>query len=227
MNSRSTPSKPSAAEGDFSADFSGEASADEESVGPPDEELVERAQNGDMEAFDVLVTRYRGKIYGMIYHLVHNEADAWDLAQDAFVKAWKALPKFQGKSRFYTWLYRISHNVVYDWLRKKSNVAEKREFDESFVGDPIAEGAPTVPKEVDGPDKEAVRHDLRKEIQEALNKLSPEHRETILLREVEGMKYDEIAESMNCSTGTVMSRLFYARKNLQQLLGDLRQRSSS
>lgn len=223
MKPSNTPSKPSGATGGFSGDSSG-SSEDDELIGPPDEELVERAQGGDMEAFDVLVTRYRGKIYGMIYHLVHNEADAWDLAQDAFVKAWKALPRFEGKSRFYTWLYRISHNVVYDWLRKKGNVAERKEFDESFVGDPVAENAPTVPKPVDSPDREAVRQDLRDEIQAALDRLSPEHRETIVLREVEGLKYDEIAECMGCSTGTVMSRLFYARKNLQQMLGEARNR---
>lgn len=218
MNSESTASKTSEAS---------TAADDAEVLGPPDEELVERAQMGDNDAFDQLVTRYRGKIFAMIYNLVHNEADAWDLAQDAFVKAWRALPKFQGKSAFYTWLYRISHNVVYDWLRKKANVVDKKEFDETFVGDPTAENAPTVPKSIDTPEEEAERHDLRREIEAALAKLSPEHRETIVLREIEGLKYDEIAERMDCSTGTVMSRLFYARKNLQELLADTRERSRS
>lgn len=218
MNSESTASKTSEAS---------TAADDAEVLGPPDEELVERAQMGDDDAFDQLVTRYRGKIFAMIYNLVHNEADAWDLAQDAFVKAWRALPKFQGKSAFYTWLYRISHNVVYDWLRKKANVVDKKEFDETFVGDPTAENAPTVPKSIDTPEEEAERHDLRREIEAALAKLSPEHRETIVLREIEGLKYDEIAERMDCSTGTVMSRLFYARKNLQELLADTRERSRS
>lgn len=218
MNSESTASKISEAS---------TATDDAEVLGPPDEELVERAKMGDNDAFDQLVTRYRGKIFAMIYNLVHNEADAWDLAQDAFVKAWRALPKFQGKSAFYTWLYRISHNVVYDWLRKKANVVDKKEFDETFVGDPTAENAPTVPKSIDTPEEEAERHDLRREIEAALAKLSPEHRETIVLREIEGLKYDEIAERMDCSTGTVMSRLFYARKNLQQLLADTRERSRS
>lgn len=223
MNSHRTASKPSKAS--LGSEENAPVEVDEEFIGPPDDELVERAQMGDPEAFDQLVTRYRGKIYAMIYHLVQNDADAWDLAQDAFVKAWRALPKFQGKSAFYTWLYRISHNVVYDWLRKKANVVDKREFDETFVGDPTAENAPTVPKSVDAPDEEAERHDLRLEIQAALEKLSPEQRETILLREVEGLKYDEIAERMDCSTGTVMSRLFYARKNLQEWLAHTRDRS--
>ncbi len=219
MKTEKTPSKPVEAQ----RGSSGVSSVPEE--GPPDASLVERAQQGDLEAFDTLVIRYRGKIFGMIYHLVHNEADAWDLAQDAFVKAWRALPKFKGKSQFYTWLYRIAHNVVYDWLRKKANVVDTREFDETFVGDPTAENSPTVPRPVDAPDEQAERHDLRLEIQAALEKLSPEHRETILLREIEGLKYEEIAERMECSTGTVMSRLFYARKNLQEFLEETRRRS--
>lgn len=220
MKSDKPPSKPLGA----SEGSSGEAS---DPFDPADDVLVERAQKGDPEAYDALVLRYRGKIFGMIYHLVQNEADAWDLSQDAFVKAWRALPKFKGNSQFYTWLYRISHNVVYDWLRKKANVVDTREFDETFVGDPTAENSPTVPKAVDAPDEQAERHDLRLEIQAALDKLSPEHRETVLLREVEGLKYEEIAERMHCSTGTVMSRLFYARKNLQELLADTHLRSRS
>lgn len=192
---------------------------------PGDEDLVARAQAGDLDAFDLLVTRYRGKIFAMIYHLVQNEADAWDLAQDAFVKAWRALPGFKGKSRFYTWLYRISHNVAYDWLRKKANVADTREFDEAYAGDPVAVDAPTVPKAASPPDQAAELADLRREIEAALAKLSPEHRETILLREIEGLKYEEIAERMGCSTGTVMSRLFYARRNLQDFLAGARRRS--
>lgn len=220
MKSEETTSKPS------KASSRPASPAPESDEGPDDAALVARAQQGDSEAFDQLVTRYRGKIFAMIYHLVQNEADAWDLAQDAFVKAWRALPKFKGNSAFYTWLYRISHNVVYDWLRKKANVVDTREFDETFLGgDPTAENAPTVPRASETPDEQAERHDLRLEIQAALEKLSPEHRETILLREVEGLKYEEIAERMDCSTGTVMSRLFYARKNLQQLLENTRERT--
>jgi len=214
MNSRDTPSKVS----ESSSGFAGEVSP------PSDESLVEQAQRGDLEAFDALVTRYRGRIYAMIYHLVQNEADAWDLAQDSFVKAWRALPKFKGQSGFYTWLYRVSHNVVYDWLRKKSNVAVTREFDETFSSDPTALDAPTAPKAADAPDRQAERGDLRREIEAALAKLSPEHRETIILREVEGLKYEEVAERMECSIGTVMSRLFYARRKLQDLLRDTHDR---
>jgi RNA polymerase sigma-70 factor (ECF subfamily) len=214
MNSRDIPSK-----------VSESASGSPGEVSPPsDESLVEQAQGGDLEAFDALVTRYRGRIYAMIYQLVQNEADAWDLAQDSFVKAWRALPKFKGQSGFYTWLYRVSHNVVYDWLRKKSNVAVTREFDDAVANDPTALDAPTAPRTGDAPDRQAERGDLRREIEAALARLSPEHRETILLREVEGLKYEEIADRMECSVGTVMSRLFYARRKLQDLLRDTHDR---
>ncbi len=84
-----------------------------------DLDLVKRSQAGDTRAFDVLVTRYRGRIYAMTYHLIQNETEAWDLAQEAFIKAWRALPTFKHDAGFYTWLYRIAHNVSYDWLRKK------------------------------------------------------------------------------------------------------------
>lgn len=216
MKSKETPSKESEP-ASVSSGIDSLAGED----GPTDEVLVERAQAGDLDAFDLLVTRYRGRIYSMIYPLVQNEADAWDLAQDAFVKAWRALPKFKGQSRFYTWFYRVTHNVVYDWLRKKSNVAQNLEFDEAVASDPLASGAPTAPRPDDAPDRQAERSDLRRDIEDALAKLSPEHRETILLREVEGLKYEEIAERMECSTGTVMSRLFYARRKLQDLLRDI------
>lgn len=195
-----------------------------ESSGPPapvdaaDADLVARCQSGDMEAFEILVTRYRGKIFAMILNMIHNEADAWDLSQDTFVRAWQALPKFKGKSSFYTWLYRIGHNVVYDWLRKKSNQTTKIEFDEAVGSDATAMNAPTAPKPPGAPDLAAQRSDLRRALDEALGRLSPEHREVVLLKEVEGLQYQEIAERIDCSIGTVMSRLFYARKKLQELL---------
>jgi RNA polymerase sigma-70 factor (ECF subfamily) len=216
MNPRDTPSK---ATETSPPELSGAAAPPD--GGPPDEVYVERAQGGDLEAFDRLVTRHRGRIFTMIQHLVQNEADAWDLAQDAFVKAWRALPRFQGQSRFYTWLYRVAHNVVYDWLRKKSNASGNlREYDETIANEGIIAEAPTAPRAVESPDRAAELKDLRRDIQAALEKLSPEHRETILLREVEGLKYEEIAERMDCSPGTVMSRLFYARRKLQESLQD-------
>lgn len=199
------------------ADDTSNKALDSVSVEPADDILVTRSQAGDMEAFDELVTRYRGKIYAMTVNMIHNEADAWDLAQDTFVKAWKALPKFEARSHFYTWLYRISHNVTYDWLRKKQNQASKAEFDDSIEARHIDKSAPTAPRDITPPDQDAERSELRQNIRDAIAQLSPEHREVILLKEVEGLRYEEIAERVECSTGTVMSRLFYARKKLQTI----------
>lgn len=183
-----------------------------------DVDLVKRAQGGDPSAFDSLVTRYRGKVYGMCYHFVQNEQDAWDLAQEAFIKAWRALPSFKLDSAFYTWLYRIAHNTAYDWLRKR-RIESAGEFDDE-VGRPIAAGAEAVPHDVVRPDDALSNVELGRRIREAIAQLQPDHRTAILLREVEGLSYEEIAKITNCQLGTVMSRLFYARKKLQEMLKD-------
>jgi len=182
--------------------------------------LVTQAQAGDYKAFDQLVTRHRGKVYAMIMNMVKNDADAWDLAQDSFIKAWKALPKFENRSKFSTWLFRISHNVVYDKMRKKKIRSEGELDDQLLDANRIDMTAPTAPKLERRPDEALVGKELKQRIDDALSKISPEHRETIVLREVQGMDYKEIAEIMECSLGTVMSRLFYARKKLQSLLSN-------
>lgn len=183
-----------------------------------DSELVKRAQNGDYAAFDALVTRHRGKQYAMIYTMIKNDADAWDLTQDAFIKAWKALAKFENRSKFSTWLFRISHNVVYDWKRKKKIEGDGELNDELLSVDKLDLRSRTTPSQVDRPDLQMEKAELAAQIEDALAKLSDKHREVVLLREVQGMDYKEIAEILDCSVGTVMSRLFNARKNLQQLL---------
>lgn len=183
-----------------------------------DAELVQEAQAGKMDAFDELVTAYRGNVYAMIVNMVRNEADAWDLAQDTFVKAWKALPKFEARSSFYTWIYRIAHNVTYDWLRKKK--VQGDELDDLNSGQ-IDMAAPTAPKFDPKPDQAMANSELGQRIAVAIEQLSDDHRSVILLREIEGLSYDEIAKVTECSTGTVMSRLYYARKKLQDTLKDL------
>jgi len=198
---------------------SGEAGGDGSQAADVDDvDLVRQAQKGVYDAFDLLVTRHRGKVYAMIMNMVKNDADAWDLSQDAFIKAWKALPKFENRSKFSTWLFRISHNVVYDWIRKKRIQSEGELDDELLNANQIDMSAATVPAQSQRPDEAMTANELRKEITAALNKLSLDHKETIMLREVQGMDYKEIAEIMGCSLGTVMSRLFYARKKLQTLL---------
>ena len=185
------------------AGASPDAGAGEQEV--PDRELIKACQSGDTRAFETLVTRHRGKVYAMVQNMIKNEADAWDLSQEVFLKVWKALPKFESRAKFSTWLYRITHNVVYDWLRK-------RKIDSA--------GSRTSPSVTPRPDHAMVNSELGAKINAALETLNAEHRETILLREVQGFDYKEIAKVMDCSLGTVMSRLYYARKKLQALLSD-------
>lgn len=182
--------------------------------------LVALAQKGDMGAFDKLVIRHRGKIYAMIRNMVKNDADAWDLSQDVFIKAWQALPRFEARARFSTWLYRISHNAVYDWVRRRKIESAGELNDEIFNREKIDSSAKTAPSFVESPDNALSNTELRGKIQAALGKLSADHREVVILKDVQGLSYQEIADVMECSIGTVMSRLFYARQKLQTLLKD-------
>jgi RNA polymerase sigma-70 factor (ECF subfamily) len=184
-------------------------------------DLVKRCQEGDSEAFDQLVTRYRTRVFGMIYNMVHNEQDAWDLAQDSFVKAWKSIKRFRGQSSFYTWIYRIVMNVTIDWIRKKQVKGTGAEFDDSIQLKEIDPASKTMPQAEALPYERMQHGEIRAQIDKAIAQLSPEHRAVILMKEIEDMQYHEIAEALGCSIGTVMSRLFYARKKLQNLLKDV------
>ena len=184
-------------------------------------DLVKQCQAGDSEAFDQLVGRYRNRVFGMIYNMVHNEQDAWDLAQDSFLKAWKSIARFRGQSSFYTWIYRIVMNVTIDWLRKKQVKSGDAEFDDAIQLKEIDPASRTAPKAEALPHEQMEQGEIRARIDEAIKQLSPEHRAVILMKETEDMQYHEIAEALGCSIGTVMSRLFYARKKLQNLLRDL------
>jgi RNA polymerase sigma-70 factor (ECF subfamily) len=186
-----------------------------------DLELVKQCQASQTEAFDELVTRYRTRIFAMIYNMVHNEQDAWDLAQESFVKAWKSIKRFRRHSSFYTWLYRIVMNVTIDWLRKKQIKGAGSEFDDSIQLKEIDPASKTVPKADPLPHERMEQNEIRAKIDNAIGQLSPEHRAVILMKEIEEMQYHEIAETLGCSIGTVMSRHFYARKKLQNLLRDV------
>jgi RNA polymerase sigma-70 factor (ECF subfamily) len=191
------------------------------SEGPDDDfRLVALAQQGDMHAYDALVTRHRGRIFAMIRNMIHQEADAWDLSQEVFIKAWQALPRFEAKARFSTWLYRIAHNSVYDWVRKRKIESVGELNDEIFERERIDSASLTTPSGGESPDATMVQGELRDKIAAALAKISPEHREVVLLKDVQGLSYKEIAEVMSCELGTVMSRLYYARQKLQTLLKD-------
>jgi RNA polymerase sigma-70 factor, ECF subfamily len=184
-------------------------------------DLVKRCQAGETDAFDQLVIRYRTRVFAMIYNMVHNEQDAWDLSQEAFVKAWKSIGRFKGKSSFYTWIYRIVMNVTIDSLRKREVKAGGAEFDDAIQLKEIEPASKTVPKADPLPHKRMERQEIRERIDKAIQQLSPEHRAVILMKEIEEMQYHEIAETLGCSIGTVMSRLFYARKKLQNALRDV------
>jgi RNA polymerase sigma-70 factor, ECF subfamily len=187
----------------------------------PELDLVRQAQAGDTEAFDQLVSRFRTRVFGMIYNMVHNEQDAWDLAQDSFLKAWRSIARFRGQSSFYTWMYRIVMNVTIDALRKKQVKGSGAEFNDEVQLKEIEPASRTVPHGDALPHERMEHKEIRGRIDAAIAQLSPEHRAVILMKEIEDMQYHEIAESLGCSIGTVMSRLFYARKKLQNLLRDV------
>jgi RNA polymerase sigma-70 factor, ECF subfamily len=182
--------------------------------------LIARAQTGDLRAFDELVTRHRGKVHAMIRNMIHHEADAWDLSQEVFIKAWNALPRFEARARFSTWIYRIAHNTVYDWTRRRKIDAVGELDDGIFERESIASSSRTTPFAACSPDEALEGGELRVHIERALAKLSEEHREVVVLKDAHGLAYKEIADVMNTSLGTVMSRLHYARKKLQTLLKD-------
>jgi RNA polymerase sigma-70 factor (ECF subfamily) len=184
-----------------------------------DRELVERCQQGDLDAYGILVGRYRHKVYGLAFSMLRNEQDATDLSQEAFVRGWQGIRRFKKNSSFYTWIYRITTNLVIDVVRRRDR-RPTTAFEEGIEPDtdPSVQKAPsTNPSPVD----EAQRKELRGQIDAALLELSPEHRAVIQLREFEGLDYATIAKATGCSIGTVMSRLHYARRHLQKLLKEV------
>jgi RNA polymerase sigma-70 factor, ECF subfamily len=184
-----------------------------------DRELVERCQRGDVDAYGILVNRYRQRVYGLAYSMVRNEQDAVDLSQETFIKAWQAIRGFKKNASFYTWLYRIATNLCIDSVRKR----ERRPtvpLEETV--DPDADvNVEVAPSNQPLPTDEVQRKELREQIDAALLELSAEHRAVVQLREFDGLDYAEIAKAVGCSIGTVMSRLHYARKHLQKLLRDV------
>ena len=170
-----------------------------------DLELIHRSQAGDTEAFGELVTRYRTKIFNMIYGIVGNETDAWDLAQEGFLKAWRSIHRFQGRSSFYTWLYRIMMNVTIDSRRRRCHRREV-ELDDA------------IPSLLPGPGVNYERAEIREQVYAALAQLTPEQRAVIVLKEIEDLQCQEIVDILDLSLGTVMSGLFYGRKKLQSIL---------
>jgi RNA polymerase sigma-70 factor (ECF subfamily) len=193
--------------------------ADKNYSSADDAALVKDAQKGDMAAFEELVARHRDKLYARAFSMMRNEEEAIDLSQEAWVKGWQRLNQFKGDSSFATWMTRIVINLCLDQLRKnKRHRAESiEEMDEESGG--VERQMPAI---VVNPTERLERGELRQRIDRALGQLSEEHRTVLTLHEFEEMEYKEIAKTVGCSIGTVMSRLFYARRKLAALLTDLK-----
>jgi RNA polymerase sigma-70 factor (ECF subfamily) len=186
-------------------------------VDTDDAALVERVRRGDVAAFEPLVEAYRQRVYRLAFNVLRDQEDAWDAAQEAFIKAYKALPAFKGESAFYTWLFRITMNVAHDKLRQRG--AAGRAFGTERVTE--EEWERTMPDPGADPGAAAVRADQRARIAKALETLPEHHRAIIMLSDLEGLSYREIADVLNIPMGTVMSRLHHARKRLKAALGPL------
>src|SRR5262245_8338964 len=180
--------------------------------------LVRRAQQGDLCAYDELVQRYQERIYATLYHMTGNHEDANDLAQEAFIKAFRALKSFKGDASFYTWVYRIAINRTINFLKQRKNkpqmslndLAVQVENDQDLVALVSART----------PRRQSGLRELQGRLNEAMLKLSDNHRMVVTLQDVQGMSHEEIAAIMGCNVGTVRSRLFYARQQLQAYLSD-------
>jgi len=183
-----------------------------------DLELVRRVQSGDKKAFDVLVLKYQQKVISLVTRYVHDRHLAMDVAQEAFIKAYRGLKNFRGDSAFYTWMYRIAINTAKNHL-----VSQSRRLPANDIDAQEAEqyGGESALKEYASPERESLRDEIRMTIIRAINKLPTDLRTAITLREIEGMSYEEIAVAMECPIGTVRSRIFRARESVDKELKPL------
>lgn len=185
---------------------------------PSDEELVRRARDRDLAAYDELVRRYYDRIYGLVYHMTSHREDAQDVVQEIFVKAYRALDRFRGRSSFYTWLYRIAVNRTINFCKKRARQA-------AMSLDDVEGGIERDPAYVRlsariSPVREVSLGELQERLNKALQALSEKHRTVVVLHDIQGIPHEEIARLLRCSPGTIRSRLFYARQRLQAELKD-------
>lgn len=179
-----------------------------------DLEIVRRVQAGEVAAFDRLIAKYRERVYGIVYNMTSNREDAADLTQDAFIKAFQSIHRFGGQSSFFTWLYRIAVNSTLSHLRK----ARLRSFfslERMDTENPVSKEIIHALTDKTGADRDAYVRELQEKLNDAMQKLSIKHRTVVTLFEIDGLSHQEIAEVMNCSVGTVRSRLHYAKQLLQ------------
>lgn len=181
-----------------------------------DKVLVARCKEGDRDAFRRLVQKYERRIYGIVVGMIRDREEAWDLTQEVFVKVYRHLGSFEGNSSLYTWMYRITVNLSIDYIRKRKEAG--LEYDDARRHDGRVDMNGPMGKPVDTPPQRLLREELVGKVNLALERLSPKHKQIVILREVEGLAYQEIADVLGISIGTVMSRLFHARRNMQRVL---------
>ncbi len=185
---------------------------------PTDKELVKRVKKGDKGAFDLLVLKYEHKIVNLVMRYVRDSELALDISQEAFIKAYRALPRFRGDSAFYTWLYRIAVNTAKNYLAAQRRRPMDIELD---LQDPEQYGLHAKLKETDTPEAVALGLELQETLERAIEALPDDLRTAIILRELDGMSYEEIAQTMDCPVGTVRSRIFRARDAIGKKVGAL------
>jgi RNA polymerase sigma-70 factor (ECF subfamily) len=185
-----------------------------------DRVLVERAQAGDTRAFDDLVRKYTTKLYGLVYNMTSNREDTADLLQEIFAKAYRSVKRFQGKSSFYTWIYSISVNMTLNFLKKRGRYTKVSldDVDNGIQNDPEFIKITTAHRDTI---REVNIHELQKRLNDAMSKLSDDHRVVVTLYDIQGHQHNEISKMLGVSEGTIRSRLFYAHRLLQTHLEDL------
>lgn len=185
-----------------------------------DKQLVARAQSGDRHAFEALVRKYQRRIFRLAFGMLKNQEDAMDVSQDAFVRVHQHLDRFKGDAAFYTWLYRITTNLCIDRIRR--NRGEQVEYEDGLAREDhtAAELGLRRSAAATHPGKSTLRHELGDHISRALEQLPEKHRQILLLREIEGLSYEDLSLTLEIKKGTVMSRLFHARKKMQAILAE-------
>lgn len=183
-----------------------------------DRQLVKRVQKGDKHAFDLLVLKYQHKIFGLVGRYVHDSSEVQDVAQEAFIKAYRAIGRFRGESAFYTWLYRIAINTAKNYLVSRSRRPPDTDVE---VGDAEYFESSGKLRENDSPEQELFKEELETEIYAAIEQLPEDLRTAIMLREFDGMSYEQIAEIMQCPVGTVRSRIFRAREAIDNRICEM------
>ncbi|HUD46145.1 MAG TPA: sigma-70 family RNA polymerase sigma factor [Candidatus Baltobacteraceae bacterium] len=180
--------------------------------------LVRRAQQEDIEAYDQLVRRYQERVYATVYHMTSNHEDAHDLVQETFIKAFRALKSFKGDSSFYTWVYRIAVNKTINFLKQRKNRVQISLNDVDFNAENDPDLVALVSEKT--PRRDLNLLELQEKLNGAMQKLSEHHRMVVTLHDIQGLSHEEIGKIMDCNVGTVRSRLFYARQQLQAYLSD-------